>query len=214
MAEVIDWTEFRNLAFLPEITLDLYGQMPKEISKRVEILDGWLVRCDPPAPSHQTIGRNVANLLWAAVKEADRSRRTCHRVGTEVDVLICEAPRLHVRCPDVSVYRCVEEERGKWGRKPYASDCLLVLEIVSAGSVTTDTRDKRAEYAAAGIQHYWIVRMTGNEGAAISVERFLLNADGLYVCAGPAVRGRDFDAVDVIDPFRVSIGWAQLDDGL
>jgi Uma2 family endonuclease len=214
MTEVIDWSEFRNLAHLPEITLDLYRQMPEEIGKRVEVVDGWIARCESPEPTHQTIARNFANQLWAAVKEMDRRKRTCHRVANDVDMLIAEVPKLHVRCTDVSVYRCIEEERGRWGRKPYASDCLVVLEIVSAGSVTTDVRDKRAEYAAADIPHYWIVRMTGNDGPAISVERFLLSADGIYVSLGLAVRGRDFHAVDVTDPFSVTITWEQLDDGL
>ena len=214
MTEAIDWAAFKNLAYLPEITLDLYRQMPEEISKRIEVVDGWLVRCESPEPSHQTISRNLASALWAAVKESDRRKQTCRRVANDVDVLITEAPKLHFRCPDVTVYRCVDEERGRWGRKPYASDCLLVLEIVSADSVTTDTRDKRAEYAAAGIPHYWIVRMTGNDGPAISVERFLLSSDAVYVSVGLTVRGKDFHAADVIDPLRVTITWEQLDDGL
>lgn len=214
MAEATDWSGFRNLAYLPEITLDLYQSMPEEISKRIEVVDGWLVRCESPEPTHQVIGRNVANVLWAAVKEADRRKQTCHRVANDVDVLIAETPKLHFRCPDVSVYRCIDAERGKWGRKPYASDCLLVLEIVSADSVTTDLRDKRAEYAAARIPHYWIVRMTDNDGPAISVERLLLGADGAYLSLGTAVRGLDLDAVDLTDPFRVRVTWEQLDDGL
>jgi Uma2 family endonuclease len=214
MTDAIDWTEFRNLAHLPEITLDVYQRMPEEISKRIEVVDGWLVRCESPEPTHQVIARNFANLLWAAVKEADRARGACHRVANDVDVLIADVPRLHFRCPDVSVYRCVNEERSRWGRKPYASDCLVVLEIVSADSVTTDLRDKRAEYAAAGIPHYWVVRMTASDGPAISVERFLLSADGVYVSLGIAVRGRDFNAVDVADPLRVVITWEQLDEGL
>lgn len=28
------------------------------------------------------------------------------------------------------VYRCIDADRGKWGRKPYASDCVIVVEIV------------------------------------------------------------------------------------
>ena len=59
-----------------------------------------------------------------------------------------EAPKFHFRRPDVVVYRCIDSERGKWGRKPYASDCVIVLEIISADSVATDLRAKRAEYAA------------------------------------------------------------------
>jgi Uma2 family endonuclease len=114
----------------------------------------------------------------------------------------------------VVVYRCIDADRGKWGRKPYASDCVIALEIVSEDSVTTDIRDKRAEYAAAGIPHYWVVRMTDNDGPAISVERFLLTGDGDYLREGIAIRGRDFHAVDTINPFRLKLTWEQLDTGL
>ena len=138
----------------------------------------------------------------------------CHRVNHDVNVLIAEAPKFHFRRPDVVVYRCIDVDRGKWGRKPYASDCVIVLEIVSADSVATDLRAKRAEYAAAGIPHYWIVRMTDNDGPSISVERFLLTLDGNYVSEGLAVRGRDFHAVDTFNPFSLKLTWEQLDDGI
>ena len=58
-----------------------------------------------------------------------------------------------------------------------------MLEMVSADSVSTDTRDKRAEYAAAGLPRYWIVRMARNDGPAVSVERFRLSAGGASECA-------------------------------
>jgi Uma2 family endonuclease len=38
-----------------------------------------------------------------------------------------------------------------------ASDVLLAVEVVSPGSRRTDHVMKRAEYADAGIPHYWIV---------------------------------------------------------
>jgi len=214
MTEALDLPEFERVAYLPEITLDVYKALPEDICSRIEVVDGWMVRCESPEPSHQTIARNLANHLWAAVKDLDRRASTCHRVNNDVDVLLSESPKLHFRRPDVLVYRCIDEDRGKWGRKPYASDCLLVVEIVSADSVTTDTRDKRAEYAAAGIPNYWIVRMTGNDGPAFTIERFLLTLDGNYVSAELAVRRRDFHAVDTTNPFSVKITWEQLDDGI
>jgi len=214
MTEAIDWSDFRAAAYLPEMTFDMYKSFPEDVSKQIEVVDGWMVRCESAEPSHQTIGRNLANHLWEAVKDLDRRERGCHRVNTDVDVLIAEAPRFHFRRPDVLVYRCIEEDRGRWRRKPYASDCLIVVEIVSADSVTTDTRDKRAEYAGAGIPHYWIVRMAGNDGPAISIERLFLATDGAYISVDLAVRRRDFHAVDMIDPFQVKLTWEQLDEGL
>lgn len=173
-----------------------------------------MVRCESTEPSHQAIQFNLLAVLRDAVKLMDRRKETCYHVLGDLDVLISDSPKLHFRRPDVVVYRCIGADRGKWGRKPYASDCVIAVEIVSADSITTDVRDKRAEYAAAGIPHYWIVRMTDNDGPAISVERFLLTLDGEYVTEGLAVRGRNFQAIDTINPFPLRLTWEQLDDGL
>jgi Uma2 family endonuclease len=201
-------------AFAPEMTLDMYKAFPEDASKQIEVVDGWMVRCESAGPSHQAIQLNFLVALRDAAKAKDVAKKTCHRVLGDMDVLMADTPKLHFRRPDVVVYRCIDADRGKWGRKPYASDCVIALEIVSADSVTTDIRDKRAEYAAAGIPHYWIVRMTDNDGPAISVERFLLAGEGDYIREGIAIRGRDFHAVDTISPFRLKLTWEQLDTGL
>jgi Uma2 family endonuclease len=214
VGQQFDFSDHKAAAFAPEMTLEMYQAFPEDASKQIEVVDGWMVRCESAEPSHQTIQRNLANHLWAAVKEHDRRRSTCHRVNHDLDVLITEGPKFHFRRPDVVVHRCIDSDRGMWGRKPYASDCAIVVEIVSADSVTTDIRDKRAEYAAAGIPHYWIIRMTDNNGPAVSVERFLLTSDGDYVREGLAVRGRDFHAVDTINPYPLKVSWEDLDDGL
>jgi hypothetical protein len=113
-----------------------------------------------------------------------------------------------------SAFDFSDGDRGRWGRKPIAADCLIAMEIVSADSITTDIQDKRAEYAAAGIPHYWIVRMTDNDGPAISVERLLLTSDCEYAREGLAIRGRDFHAIDTISPFPLKLAWDALDEGL
>jgi Uma2 family endonuclease len=214
MAHQFDFGEHKAAAFAAEMTLDMYKAFPEDASKQIEVVDGWMVRCESAGPSHQGIQFNLLAALRDAAKVRDRDKATCHRVLGDVDVLISDSPKLHFRRPDVVVYRCVDADRGKWGRKPYASDCVIAVEIVSADSVITDTRDKRAEYAAARIPHYWIVRMTENEGPAISVERFLLTSDDDYIREGLAIRGRDFHAVDTINPFPLKLTWEQLDDGL
>jgi Uma2 family endonuclease len=212
--EGFDLPELKYLAHLPEITLDVYKALPEDVSKQIEVVDGWMVRCESAEPTHQTIQHNFVTHLRATARAHDTRKRTCDRVIHDVDVLIAEAPKFHFRRPDVAVYRCIDDDRGKWGRKPYASDCVIVVEIVSADSVATDLRAKRAEYAAAGIPHYWIVRMTDNDGPAISVERLLLTLDGNYISEAVAVRGRDFRAVDTINPFALKLTWEHLDDGL
>jgi Uma2 family endonuclease len=214
MAYPYDFTGHQAAAFAAEMTLDMYEAFPEDASRQIEVVDGWMVRCESAEPSHQAIQVNLIVGLREAAKLSDHRKQTCHRVLGDVDVLIADSPKLHFRRPDVVVYRCVDADRGRWGKKPYASDCVIAVEIVSADSVTTDIRDKRAEYAAAGIPHYWIVRMTDNDGPAISVERFLLTFDGDYIREGLSVRGRDFHAVDTISPFQLKITWEQLDEGL
>ena len=200
--------------FSRQVTLDVYKALPEDVCSRIEVVDGWMVRCESAEPSHQVIQHNFTSHLRAAVKKLDARSGSCHRVNHDVDVLIAEAPKFHFRRPDVVVHRCIDTERGKWSRKPYASDCLLVLEIVSADSVTTDLRDKRAEFAAACIPHYWIVRMEENSGPAISVERLLLTYGGDYIREDLAVRRADFHAVKMTEPFAMALTWGQLDDGL
>jgi Uma2 family endonuclease len=214
VTEPFDWGWLRQAIDSPVITLEVYLGIPEDLSKQVEVVDGRLIRCESPGPSHQTIQHNLINALRGPVKDVDARDQTCHKVNGDLDMLITEVPRFHYRRPDVLVYRCVESDRGKWRRKPYASDCLLVVEIVSPDSVTTDTRDKLAEYADAGIPHYWIVKMAGNDGPAVSVERFRLNVAGEYVSEGIAIRGKSLLAVDGIDPFETRITWEQLDEGL
>lgn len=215
MAEPFDFSDHKAVAFAPEMTLDMYKAFPEDASKMIEVVDGWVVRCESASHAHQTIARNLANHLWAAAKGHDAKERTCHRADIDLDVLISDEPKLHFRRPDVVVYRCIDPNRGgKWPDKPYASDCVLVVEIVSADSVTTDLRDKRAEYAAAGIPHYWIVRMDENNGPAISIERFVLTSNGDYFREDPAVRRVDFHAVKASEPFSLKLTWEELDDGL
>jgi Uma2 family endonuclease len=213
VAQPFDFGEHKAAAFAPEMTLEMYKAFPEDASKQIEVVDGWMVRCESAGPSHQAIQVNLIVGLRDSAMLADGRRKTCHRVLGDIDVLISDSPKLHFRRPDVVVYRCIDDDRGRWGRKPYAEDCVVVVEIVSADSVTTDIRDKRAEYAAAGIPAYWIVRMTDNDGPAISVERFLL-IDGDYIREGLAVRGRDFHAIDAINPFPLKLTWQQLDEGL
>lgn len=214
MTEASDWSWLQQAVDAPEVTLDAYLGIPEDLSKRIEVVDGRLIRCESPSPSHQGIQHNLISALRGPVKDSDARDQTCHKVFGDVDMLITEVPRFHYRRPDVVVYRCVEADRGKWRRKPYASDCLLVIEIVSPDSVTTDTRDKLAEYAEAGIPYYWIVKMAGNDGPATSVERFRLNVAREYVSEGLAIRGKHLHATDAIDPFNVRISWEQLDEGL
>lgn len=214
VASAFDFSDHKAAAYAPQMTLDMYLAFPEDASKLIEVVDGWIVRCESAEPSHQAIQLNLLIAIREAAGLRDRAKQSCHRVLGDMDVLIADSPKLHFRRPDVVIYRCIDDDRGRWGRKPIAADCLIAAEIVSADSITTDIRDKRAEYAAAGIPHYWIVRMTDNDGPAISVERLLLTSDGEYTREGLAIRGRDFHAIGTISPFPLKLTWEALDEGL
>jgi Uma2 family endonuclease len=68
-----------------------------------------------------------------------------------------ELGSLSVRCPDLLFVP--EKRAAKLGDDDIITkaDAELVVEIVSPGSVRIDREDKFAEYARAGIRHYWII---------------------------------------------------------
>lgn len=77
--------------------------------------------------------------------------------------------------PDVVVYRCLADDR-----RLYARDVLLAVEIVSPdSSFRTDTVDKKAAYAAAGIPVYLIVFMAEAQGGIEQIEEYRLS-EGRY----------------------------------
>jgi Uma2 family endonuclease len=209
-----DWSWLRDAAAGPEITLDLYLALPEDLARQIEIEDGRIIHCESPSPSHQRISRNLIQVLMDCTEKHDREARGCREVNGELDVLFAEVPRFHYRRPDVIVYRCVPRDRGgRWRDKPQAGDVVIAVEVVSESTITEDLSTKRALYASAGIPHYWIIRMAGDEGIAVSLERLSLSADRHYVTTGSAYRDRDLHAVATADPFPITVTWDQLDRG-
>jgi Uma2 family endonuclease len=188
--------------------------MPEDVADRIEVEDGRIIHCESPGPSHKRIQRNLVATLLDHTEKHDHETRTCHEVNSELDVLFAEVPRFHYRRPDAIVYRCVPPDRGgRWKDKPIAADVVIAIEVVSASTVTEDLSTKRELYAQAGIPHYWIIRMAGDDGIAVSIERLTLTADRTYVSNGPSLRDRDLLAVDTVDPLPITVTWDQLDRG-
>ncbi|NUS45229.1 MAG: Uma2 family endonuclease [Mycobacteriaceae bacterium] len=211
MSEAFDWTSPQSYR-LP-VDLDAYLAMPEEISRSVEVKDGMIVFCESASPNHNAVARNIERALLDGLAKRAQSE-PCLRVNRDVDMLVSEVP-FHFKRPDVIVYRCVDEPRRRWGRKPTAADTVLVVEVVSPTTVTADVIDKRAEYARFGIERYWIVRMAGDDGPAVSIEMLTLDSSGRYVPAGHRSRGeRTAVALETIVPFDARASWEQLDDGV
>jgi Uma2 family endonuclease len=93
---------------------------------------------------------------------------------TDFDVRLQDVP-LNNRRPDVTVYRA--ETLDVDPTRP--EDVLLVVEVVSPGSETTDRIVKADQYARAGIQFYWRVEQAAT-GVPLVYTYVLDPATGRY----------------------------------
>jgi Uma2 family endonuclease len=149
-----------------------YEALPEEICRRIEVVDGAIIVSAAPRRLHQDIARRLANALEAA-------RGPGLAVSTDVDLRLRDVPLLNRR-PDVVVYDASLPDEAVLRPR----DCVLVVEVMSPGSVTTDQTDKPAEYAAAGIRHYWRVELDPADGVP-SVFCYRLDpTTGTYASAG------------------------------
>lgn len=127
----------RLAAYAVEDVLSLPEDAP-----RVELRDGVMIVVPSPTVGHQQIG----NLLWLWLRQhAPTDYEAVTAVGVAVglkdslepDVVLMHGPLAlarHFLLPD---------------------QVELVVEVVSPGTRRRDRLEKPAEYAAAGIPHYW-----------------------------------------------------------
>jgi Uma2 family endonuclease len=143
-----------------------YDALPEGVARRIEVVHGYVIVCESPTPQHQQVARRLANTF-----EAARPKEPCTRVQMETDVVLWHVPKYTFRRPDVVVYRCQEDRNAK----PEASDVLLMVEVSSPSTEREDLVDKMAQYAAAGIPAYLVVRMSA-DGGIIDAREFHLDA--------------------------------------
>jgi Uma2 family endonuclease len=122
-------------------------------------------------------------------------------VQMETDVVLWHVPKFTFRRPDAVVYRCKEDRNAK----PEATDVVLMIEVSSPSTEREDLVDKRAQYAAAGIPAYLVVRMS-EDGDIIGAREFHLDA---------ATRQYRVEAVlehgIVLEhPFKVAVSFEEL----
>ena len=101
--------------------------------------------------------------------------------------------------PDISVIRA-EACTGPDQMSYQARDVLLAVEVVSPDSELRDRTTKPQKYAAAGIPHFWLVHMAGQDGhPAVQVyERG--EATGTY-----ALTGIYHDHVKISVPYDIDL---------
>ncbi len=183
-----------------EISEAEYDQLPDDLRKLIEVIDGNIIRCQSGSAERSDVARRLANKLEAA-KPTD----PCTRVSTDIDLHFAKRRNrdqgFSFRRPDVTVYRCVER-----GTKVTTGDALLVVEVVSPGSVYTDTVDKLAEYAYEGIPVYLVVHLDADLYVKMIQEYRLDWAARMYRLA------ETHQEIVILErPFAVSIPFAELD---
>lgn len=128
-----------------QISAEQYDSWSEEQCAGIEIVDGMVVVSPSASKRHNRLARILANAL-------DDAAGPDWNADTDFDVRLQDVP-LTNRRPDVVVYRA--ETIDLTPTRP--EHVLLVVEVVSPGSETTDRIVKVDQYAKAGIPFYWRV---------------------------------------------------------
>jgi Uma2 family endonuclease len=130
---------------LKQVTAEQYDSWSAEQCAGIEIVDGTVVVAPAASIRHNRLARFLANGLELAAGPE-------WNADINFDVRLQDAP-LTNRRPDVVVYRADTIDISP--TRP--EHVLLIVEIVSPGSETTDRVVKADQYAKAGIAFYWRV---------------------------------------------------------
>jgi len=122
-----------------QITAEQYDSWTAEQCAGIEIVDGMVVVAPSASKRHNRLARILANAL-------DVAAGPDWNADTDFDVRLQDVP-LTNRRPDVVVYRA--DTIDILPTRP--EHVLLVVEVVSPGSETTDRIVKANQYAKAGI---------------------------------------------------------------
>ena len=170
------------------LTVGDYAALPEDDQYRWELLEGNLVMSPRPTPRHNLA---MGNLYEQLKHQLPFEVLTIQDVDVDLQLAPPDGPGT-VRQPDVVVVDRAEYDRvDAEGGILRAAGVRLVVEIVSPGSTRTDRIIKHAEYADAGIAHYWILdletpislvahRLSGELGYVADAE-----ATGTFTTAEP-----------------------------
>lgn len=136
------------------LTVGDYAALGEDEQGRTELMEGNLVMSPGPTPDHNLA---IVELLIRLRPQLPSRYECIPDIDVDLQLAAPDAPGT-VRRPDLVVAdrRARRRVRAEGGLLR-ASDLLVVVEILSAGSHRIDRLVKRAEYADAGIAHYWII---------------------------------------------------------
>ncbi|WP_216894060.1 Uma2 family endonuclease [Nocardia alni] len=204
MSAIFDWATADNLQPEP-ITVEIWRRLPEEFSRRVEVVNGNAVRCEPATRAHQKAARQITNMIEEAARDYMRANpEDCLDTDAGLEVVLWEVPRATIRRPDAALFECAPNE----ARPLPARHIKVIIEVISYDNAKSDRIEKMAEYAAAGIPWYWIVTLEDNSVHGIEVH--VLDHQTRAYKFVRELRPDLGAAVDV--PIRIRIDWDRLTD--
>lgn len=160
--------------------------------RRVEWADGEVIYLSPVSNRHDEITTFLITLLNIYVKWKNLGR-VFH------EEFLVKLPGIgRSRLPDIFFVASENADRVRNTYLEGAPD--LAVEVVSLDSIDRDRREKRGEYARAGVREYWIVDPLENE-----VIFYRLSEKGKYKVVEPDERGRFESAV--IPGLWIDVEW-------
>jgi Uma2 family endonuclease len=150
-----------------QITAAEYESWSEEQCAGIEIVDGMVVVSPSASKRHNRLARILANAF-------DVAAGPDWNADIDFDVRLQDVP-LTNRRPDVVVYQA--DTIDVTPTRP--EHVLLVAEIVSPGSETTDRIVKLDQYARAGIAFYWRAELTAT-GIPVVYSYLLDSASNRY----------------------------------
>ncbi len=167
------------LPFRPDgWTIEDLDDLPDD-DLRYELVDGSLHVSPPPPNSHNVVANRLSFLLHAVLEGS-------------WEIVAPGAVRFddrNYRSPDLLVVK----REGATTAYARPQDVLLAVEVMSPSSISTDRLTKPAQYARAGIPHFW------------RLEREAQPVLMTYALAGEVYRetGRFTDQVVIDDPVEL-----------
>lgn len=136
------------------LTVAEYLELGEVEPGRTELAEGRLELSPSPRFRHS----RACSKLWSRLEvQVPAEFVAVEDIDVDLQLAPPEGPGT-VRRPDVIVARHSATDRvDREGEVYHAVDVVIAVEVVSPGSGRLDRRVKRAEYADAGIPHYWIV---------------------------------------------------------
>lgn len=167
-----------------------------DLPPHTELIDGRLVFVSPQRDFHTLVMDLLVNGLRQNIAENLRVRR-------EMAVVLGKrnAPE-----PDVVVVKA-KAIKGRRQTRYEAADVLLTVEVVSPDSEDRDRETKPHKYAAAGIKHFWLVEMTGENDRPMVITYELDPVNKTYVSTGV-----HHDRLKLSAPYDIDIDLTAIDE--